>query len=210
MPAELQGSQAVITLLKSKYVTQVYLNGKDLGRSVSCYTPVEFPAGDAMRYGQENELLVCVGDRKWLPSQTAGSTDKEKVTYWPGIWDDVYVSFTGVLRAQRALVLPSAKDGKVAVKVQVRSFTPAQIRYGDPMSDSCLVEVQVAARQSGKVAGGPARRWIEAKRDNITLAQLEIPIDEPHLWTPEDPYLYTAKITIKDAEGQTRSAVSSA
>ena len=48
VPAELQGSQAVITLLKSKYVTQVYLNGKDLGRSVSCYTPVEFPAGECL------------------------------------------------------------------------------------------------------------------------------------------------------------------
>jgi beta-galactosidase len=202
VPADLQGREAVITLLKSKYVTQAYLNGKDLGRSVSCYTPVEFPAGDAIRFGEQNELLVCVGDRKWLPSQAAGSTDKEKVTYWPGIWDDVFVSFTGALRARRALVLPSSKDGKVVVKAQVRSFAPAQTRYGDPMSDSCLVQVEVVARRGVKVTGGPARRWIEAKRDNITLVRLEIPIEEPHLWTPEDPFLYTAKITVKDAAGK--------
>ena len=72
----------VVTVLKSKYLTDVFLNGRYLGGSMSSYTPIEFPLGSSVRYGEENELLIRVGDRKWLPSQAAGSTDKEKVTYW--------------------------------------------------------------------------------------------------------------------------------
>ncbi|HJZ41674.1 MAG TPA: hypothetical protein VJ203_15005, partial [Bacteroidales bacterium] len=86
---ELEGNEAMITLKKSQYVTQVFINGIDLGTSVACYTPVEFRATGAIKFGANNEILVRVGDRVWLPSEAAGGTDKEKEHYLPGIWDDV-------------------------------------------------------------------------------------------------------------------------
>ncbi|HLA39079.1 MAG TPA: glycoside hydrolase family 2, partial [Candidatus Glassbacteria bacterium] len=206
VPADLKGSQATVTLLKSKYVTQVYLNGLDLGRSIACYTPVEFAAGEAVRYGAENELLVCVGDRKRLPSEAAGSTDKEKVTYWPGIWDNVSVSFTGRFRVDRLLVLPDAAGGKATVKVRVRSFLPAQIQYGDPMNDSCRVEVALAEKRSGRAAGSQSRT-VALKRDNLTMVEFEIPVETLHRWSPEAPFLYTASVELKDYAGQTSDRV---
>ena len=72
VPADAEGLNGVVSILKSKYVTGVYLNGRHLGGSMSSYTPVEFPLGSAVRCGAENELLVRVGDRKWLPSQGGG------------------------------------------------------------------------------------------------------------------------------------------
>ncbi|MDH5399316.1 MAG: hypothetical protein OEX02_14290 [Cyclobacteriaceae bacterium] len=50
----------MITIKKSQYVTQVYLNGMDLGTSMACYTPVEFPLAQAVKYGEENEVLIKV------------------------------------------------------------------------------------------------------------------------------------------------------
>ena len=79
----------MITLKKSQYVTQVYINGMDMGTSMACYTPVEFPVNKAIKFGAENEILIRVGDRIWLPAEAAGGTDKEKEHYLPGIWDDV-------------------------------------------------------------------------------------------------------------------------
>jgi len=63
VPADLKESQAVLTLRKSKYVTRAILNGIDLGESMACYTPVEFIASGALRYGAENELLICLDDQ---------------------------------------------------------------------------------------------------------------------------------------------------
>jgi len=98
---ELEGKEAMITLKKSQYVTQVFVNGIDMGTSVACYTPVEFPISKALKFGAENEVMVKVGDRIWLPSEAAGGTDKEKEHYLPGIWDDVSLSFTGDVRISR-------------------------------------------------------------------------------------------------------------
>ncbi|HUU28828.1 MAG TPA: glycoside hydrolase family 2 TIM barrel-domain containing protein [archaeon] len=195
---DLKNLNAVLTILKSKYVTQAYLNGIELGQSISCYTPIEFPAAHAVRYGEENELLLCLGDRKRLPSSAAGSTDKEKVTYWPGIWDDVYLSFTGPFRIKSALLLPSVNQRKVTAKVLIRGFYPAQIQYGDRMQDTCQVEIAIREKKSGKPAGTPVVDTEIVKRDNLTQTVIEIPMENAHLWTPDDPFLYTAAIVLRD------------
>jgi len=201
VPADLKGRQAVLTILKSKYVTQAFLNGIELGQSVSCYTPVEFPASHALRFGQENELLVRLDDRKRLPSQAAGSTDKEKVTYWPGIWDEVYLSFTGLLRVNNVLLLPSVAQSRVTAKVRVRSFLPAQVQYGDRMQDSCTVEITVREKGSATQAVAPVSRSQIVKRDNFTVIEFDVPIRNPRLWSPEDPFIYTATVTLRDSRG---------
>lgn len=201
VPAELQGTQATLTLLKSMYVTQAYVNGMDVGTSIACYTPVEFPVASAIQFGKENELLVKVGDRAWLPSAAAGSTDKEKVAYLPGIWDDVSISFTGPFRAHRVLTLPSIKENKVAVKLQIRNFYPAQIQYGDPMEDSCEAQVVVREKKSGQPIGEAVKQTIKTKRDAMTECAIDVPMPNAHLWTPDDPFLYTAQITLVGKSG---------
>jgi beta-galactosidase len=195
IPKELQGKQAVLKMLKSKYVTTVFINGMEMGSSMACYSPIDFPVTRAIRFGEENEILIRVDDRQWLPSQAAGSTDKEKVNYLPGIWDDVTLSFTGPFRIHRSLMLPSVKEKKVRVKVLLRSFLPSQATYGAQMLDSCSIMIRIREKQSlREVAAAEIRA--ELKRDNITQINREIEIPGAHLWTPGDPFLYEAEITL--------------
>ncbi|HBL77458.1 MAG: beta-glycosidase [Bacteroidetes bacterium GWF2_42_66] len=197
---ELDGKEAVITIKKSQYVTQVYINGMDMGTSMACYTPVEFPVTKALKFGVENEILIKVGDRVWLPSEAAGGTDKEKEHYLPGIWDDVLLSFTGNVRINRLLVLPSVSGKKVTVKAQIRNFKPAQIFYGDAMSDSVILDISIAEKLSGKVVAGKSGKF-NAKRDNLSEAVLEIPLQEFTNWSPDKPFLYVVNATLKTDKG---------
>lgn len=196
IPKELEGKEGVITIKKSQYVTQVYVNGMDMGTSMACYTPVEFPITRALRPGLENEILIKVGDRVWLPSEAAGGTDKEKEHYLPGIWDDVQLSFTGNVRVNRLLVLPSVSGKKVTVKTQIRNFKPAQIFYGDAMSDSVTLDIAIAEKLSGKVIATKSQK-VAAKRDNLSVAEMEIPLSTFTNWTPDQPFLYVATATLK-------------
>lgn len=205
IPKEMEGKSGVISIKKSQYVTQVYVNGIDLGTSMACYTPVEFPVLKHLKYGAENEILIKVGDRIWLPSEAAGGTDKEKEHYLPGIWDDVELSFTGDIRVNRLLVLPSVANRNVTVKAQIRNFRPAQIYYGDAMNDTVTFEVSVIEKISGKVVATKNAR-LNAKRDNITEARLDIPFGEFTKWSPDNPFLYTVKarlITEKSISDET-------
>lgn len=200
IPKELEGKDGMITIKKSQYVTQVYVNGIDLGTSMACYTPVEFPLSESIKYGAENEILVKVGDRVWLPSEAAGGTDKEKEHYLPGIWDDVLLSFTGNARINRLLVLPSVAGKKITVKALIRNFKPAQIFYGDAMSDSVTLDISIAEKLTGKVVASKSSRFA-AKRDNLSEVMLEIPISKFTNWSPEKPFLYMAKATLKTGKG---------
>jgi len=195
IPAENEGLEAMISILKSKYVTQVYVNGMDVGQSVACYTPIDLKITQALRFGVENEILIRVGERIWLPPHAAGSTDKEKVHYIPGIWDDVFLSFSGKQKILKNLVLPSVKGKKVDVKLLVRNFYPQQVMYGDPMQDSVKAEISIREKASGRqIATG----IIEGTtvRDNETQLTIEIPVDNFKTWSPEEPFLYEAEIKL--------------
>lgn len=197
---ELENSEGMITIRKSQYVTQVYINGLDMGTSMACYTPVEFPVTKAIKYGAENEILIKVGDRVWLPSEAAGGTDKEKEHYLPGIWDDVLLSFTGKMRINRLLILPSVAEKKVTIKMQVRNLNPAQIFYGDMMSDSIIAEVSITEKTTGKKVAGATGHFM-SKRDNITETVIEIPLTTFSDWSPEKPFLYLADVILKNSKG---------
>jgi beta-galactosidase len=200
IPKELEGKEGMITIKKSQYVTQVYINGMDLGTSMACYTPIEFSVSKAINYGAENEILIKVGERTWLPAEAAGGTDKEKEHYLPGIWDDVSLSFTGDIRINRLLILPSVETKKIIVKAQVRSLIPAQIFYGDPMNDSIRIEVSISEKISGKKVASVQGKF-SAKRDNLSETVLEIPFAEFTSWTPEKPFLYTASARLINIKG---------
>ncbi len=200
IPEELQNREGMITIKKSQYVTQVYINGIDLGTSMACYTPVEFPVTRAIKFGTDNEILIKVGERVWLPAQAAGGTDKEKEHYLPGIWDDVSLSFTGNIRINRLLILPSVANKSITVKTQLRSLIPAQIFYGDPMEDSVDLEVVITEKNSGKQVLSSVGHF-RVKRDNLTDTELEIPFSDFTVWTPRAPYLYVATAHLKTAKG---------
>jgi|GEM_PF-1972067 len=199
IPASLQGMQGYITIKKSQYVTQVFVNGMDMGSSMECYTPIEFPITSALKFGQKNEILIKVGDRYWLPYAAAGSTDKEKMHYLPGIWDDVEISFTGYNRAHKVLMLPSVKDGKVTAKVLVYSMHPA-MNILEPQSwMDCRITIDVYEKVSGKkVASGEIKGRI--KRDNRTELDTDIPMTDIHKWSPDDPFMYKAVVNVYDSD----------
>ena len=199
VPKHLEGKEAMITIKKSQYVTQVFVNGIDMGTSMACYTPVEFPL-TSLKAGMENEILIKVGDRVWLPSEAAGSTDKEKEHYLPGIWDDVFISFTGRVRVNRLLVLPSVAAKIVTVKAQLRNLNPAQVFYGGSMIDSVTLDIAIAEKLTGKVVATKSGRFA-TKRDNVAYAEMEIPISEFTNWSPDKPFLYKATATLRNDKG---------
>ncbi|EEU52654.1 MULTISPECIES: glycoside hydrolase family 2 protein [Parabacteroides] len=191
--------QLFLTIKKSQYVTRVFVNGHEVGASMECYTPMDFNITSAVKYGSDNEILIQVGDRAWLPSEAAGGTDKEKVHYLPGIWDDVFITATGKMWVDKVLFLPSLAKGLVTVKTLVRSLYPPQMLYGDKMKDSCKIEFCVKEKTTGRIVG---KKMIEgeAKRDNRTYFETSISLDNPKAWTPDSPFLYEGEVSVYDQD----------
>ncbi|MGV3541521.1 MAG: hypothetical protein ACO1OQ_17015 [Rufibacter sp.] len=189
-----QGQEAVLTIKKSQYVTQVYVNGIDLGAYVECYTPIDVVITRALKYGQENEILLKVGDRYWLPSHAAGGTDKEKEHYLPGIWDDVFISYSGKLRVHRVLALPNLKNKTVNVKAKIWNLNLYETPNGTKV-DRVDYQVNIYEKKSRKKVAN-TKGFLRIIRDQINEISIELPITDPHAWSPDDPFLYTAEVVV--------------
>jgi len=198
IPREKEGKEVVLTLKKSKYVTQVFVNGQDMGTSIACYTPIDLQVTRAIQFGEVNEVLIRVGDFAWLPPEAAGSSDKEKQNYIPGIWDDVQLSFTEKIRIHRCLILPDINNEEVNVKLQVQNFYPSQqTSRGDKYND-CTFDILIRERSSGRTVSNISGIEFRSKKFNRTILEQKVPLKDAHLWTPSDPFLYEAIITMKD------------
>jgi len=66
------------------------LNGTKVGSRDSCFTAGHYNVSDAIRWGDENEIVVRVGAHPAvLPPGNTTPYDFEKEYWTPGIWDSV-------------------------------------------------------------------------------------------------------------------------
>ncbi len=198
IPRELEGQEAVLSVLKSQFVTQAFVNGMEAGSSIACFTPLDLPVTPLLRYGEANEILIRVGDHRWLPSAAPGGLDGEKVNYTPGIWDDVELTFCGRFRIHRALVLPSLKEKTARVKLLIQCLSPARTGYGVALTEPFTVNVALKEKSTGTQVA-TASRAFRMRGGKISQFELDIPLANPHAWTPEDPFLYSAQVTLLDS-----------
>lgn len=193
----LKGKQLYLTIKKSQFQTFVYVNGRVVGESMECYTPITLNITDAITLGKKNEIIIQVGDRAWLSSDAAGSIDQEKVHYLPGIWDDVFISATGDIMIDKALFLPSFQKKEIMVKTKIRSTYSPQMRNSVKILHPCKLEIRIKEKKTGTVV---ASKIVDLKitRNNETFFETTLPIENPNPWSPESPFLYEGEIEVLD------------
>jgi len=186
---------AVLKVAKAMFGTKVFLNGAMLGEHDPCFTPGYFDAGGALREGT-NELVVRVGScRSALPLSVPTGFDFEKRRYIPGIFDEVELILTGTPHVVRVQAAPDIARGLVRTQVTLDrtvSSTRTRIHFTVAEAKTSRVVVQQTAQIQTKGGGG---------EETFTT---EIPIDQAHLWSPEDPYLYDLTVRTDGDECQIR------
>lgn len=83
---------------KVKYHARVFLNNEFVGEQLYCFSSASF---DIRRYlnprGEENELMIATGTFDLMPDTVIWGNDFEKITYIPGIYDNVELILSGFL-----------------------------------------------------------------------------------------------------------------
>ena len=200
VPEGQKGKKSVLNILKSRFNTQVSLNGIDLGTYMQNSTPIECDLTNYLNYDKENILLVRVDDISRNPIQSAFSMDIEQFTYIPGIWDNVFITFTGPVRIVRTLLLPNAKDGNVIARIMLQNHDNKIRHEFSLLKYPSDVSVIIREKKSGKIISSEIHQKTEVtclSRDEISI---EIPVNNAHLWTPDDPFLYEAVIKVSSNE----------
>ncbi|MEN8157401.1 MAG: hypothetical protein ABFS10_10650 [Bacteroidota bacterium] len=187
---------AVLKILKSRYNTQVILNGHDCGTYMQCNTPVEADLTDHISYEKENILLVRIGDRAWLPKESATGFDREKFTDIPGIWDDVSISFTGPMQIHRALVLPDMEGERAEVKLKLENRAKVLERNMEYSEIEYTLSAFLREKQSGKRVSQTVEQKGKLRCQQFEQIRLEMELPGARPWSPADPFLYETVISV--------------
>ncbi|MEN8228380.1 MAG: alpha-L-fucosidase [Bacteroidota bacterium] len=192
---------AVLKILKSRYNTQIFLNGHDCGTYMQCNTPVEADLTEFISFDKENVLLVRIGDRAWLPKESATGFDREKFTDIPGIWDDVSISFTGPVQIHRALILPNLKDEKAEIKLKMENRAKLVERGMEHSEIEYTLSAYLKEKKSGKRVSQTFEKRGKLKCQQFEEMNFMMDLPGAHPWSPDDPFLYEAVISIS-ADGK--------
>ncbi len=173
----------------------VYVNGQEAGRHVGGYTAFAFDITDLVRAGEPNRLLVAV-DNRHDPDVPPLNAD---FTFYGGIYRDVWLLATAPLHFD---VLDHASPG-VYIDTPQASRERATVRVR-----SRIVEedgAQAAARVLHRILDAHGREVSRFTspvplQSQTSVAEAEQVIENPHLWSPANPYLYTLETLLYDGD----------
>ena len=180
-------AKAILKIHKARYGTKVFLNGQVVGEHLPCFTPAYLDLKPWLKgNGQANELVIRVGaDRQCLPQGVPTGWDFEKYLYIPGIYDSVELILSGSPYLQNVQAVPDLAAQAVRLVAEVAADAPADV----------TLQAVVAEARSGKEAGKASRRTAGDPKLKPQTIEVVVPLAGCHLWTPEDPFLYEARLS---------------
>lgn len=198
VPKSQRGKTTILTALKSRFNTQILLNGMDLGTYMQNNTPIDVDLTDYLSVGKENELLIRLGEREWIPKEAATGFDREKYSDFPGIWDDIFIEFGGPVRVHRALALPNLDEKKATIKLQLENYAKILERNTEYSYIEFTLEALIREKLSGRIVT-ESKTITDKIQCQIEQKEISLKFDFKEgikAWSPADPFLYEAVVKV--------------
>lgn len=189
----LKNKRTIIDFEGIMYVGDVYLNGERVGGTDYGYLGFDIDLSNKLKYGEENIIAVRANTSNPLNSRwyTGG-----------GLFRDVHIITTDpqLYFARHPLYITTSENKYINIQAEVTNYTrDSEMSLMVRIKDN---ENTVIYEKAEKVDFNR-----KSRSNEIKLPAIQLPA--PHLWSCEDPYLYTAEVLLTDKNGQVRDVASS-
>ena len=172
-----KNKRVFVTIGASDWKTTVWLDGVELGSHQGGYTPFSFELKN-LKHGTKQNLVIRVDDKR----RDFTLYGKQGYGNARGLWQTIYVEARGQNFLDALHFTPDIDKNQVTVTAYLAS----------PSTKDLDFTVDIAGVKQDNM------RQIFPK--NKTEYSFVIPIPSSHLWTLEDPFLYTATAKLGDDE----------
>ena len=190
LPASFKNNHVLLHFGAVDWLCDVYVNGKKAGTHQGGYDPFSFDITPLLNKKGEQQIAVRVWDPSDEGPQPRGKQVNKPSGIWytpvTGIWQTVWMEAVPPTYIAATRQTPDIDKKMVNVWADIHNLQP-----GDDLVFS-------AWKGSEKIA--------EGKSANGNTADLLIP--NPQLWSPQHPFLYDLKISVR-RKGKTVDEVSS-
>lgn len=194
--SDLKGRRIYLYFEGANQTADVYVNEKFVGNHIGGYTAFAFDVTDAVKFGENNLIAVKVDNsfNADIPPLTAD------FTFYGGIYRDVWLIATDELHFKTT---DYASSGVTVTTPNLSATSSAIVNVrGTVVNDSSKkrnfdVLSQVFDAEGKEVNNAISSVAVEPKAEagfeNETMG-----LKKFNLWSPENPYLYTVKTTIRE------------
>ncbi|MBC7329766.1 discoidin domain-containing protein [bacterium] len=193
IPPVMEGMRLFLRFEAVHYYCEVYLNGKKVGAHEGGFTPFEFDITDFVNWQGENELLVGVKDKSFY--DVNGLTPYPWGSFWGGhirgIWQDVYLIARPQVYIDDIFVNTSYRNKEMKVKLWIQNKSASEQNLG--------VFLSILDKEGKEVPLPIQEKPMRLAPDERGEIEFVIPWNNPRLWSPDDPYLYTLVASIHNS-----------
>jgi len=169
----------------------VWVNSKQVGSHRGGYDPFIFDITSALNDAGKQEIVLSV----WDPTNTGYQPRGKQVKRPGGIW---YTAVTGIWQTVWLEAVPEAYIKSLKIVTDIDSKV---VRVTAVCPDEAIGYRLEAEAKDG---------WFtKAKGKGESNKEIVLQIKKPKLWSPDSPFLYDLKVTLKNNKGKTVDAVSS-
>ena len=188
VPNEWSNKRLFVKFYGVQSIADVFVNGHHAGEHRGGWTAFTFEITPYLKYGENNSLVVVVNNsyqNDILPTSS-------EINLYGGIYRDVELIVT-----ERTTVSP-LYYGSDGILIHQNNITDTSVDataavYVTAVEDkSCDMTITVQAPSGETVFS----RFMKARIEPNTPVNIPFRIDEPLLWSPEEPNLYTVNIGI--------------
>lgn len=168
--------------------TTVLVNGERVGEHRGGYDPFSFDITDALTGSGEQEITVLVSDPTDAGTQPRGKQVSRPRGIWytpvSGIWQTVWMEPVPDVHIKGIFSEPDIDAGAVSVRVTAANTAA---------DDRVVLTVTRDGDTVAHTAGSPG-------------ARLVVPLPNPELWTPDQPFLYGLKVSLQRGDKEVDAA----
>lgn len=193
--SDLKNKRIFLYFEGANQVADVYVNERKAGQHIGGYTAFSFDITDFVKFGETNLIAVKVDNsfNENIPPLTAD------FTFYGGIYRDVWLLATDEVHFK---VTDYASSGVqiITPNVTEKSGT-VNVRGTIVNTDGKTRNVEIVnsiVDQEGKEISSAASKLEIKPKTETNFEQTTKTIANPKLWSPENPYLYTVRTTIRE------------
>ena len=215
VPADMQGKNVTVYFEAIMGRQEIYVNGQKVKENKGGYLPISINLTEAGVNAGDDCLIAVMADNSddntYPPGKKQNALD---FAYHGGMYRDVWL----IGKSPVAITDPnemnqvagggiflhydniSEKSADVFINVNVKADLPMRerLRVGEQSSGMGVITAEVVAKI--KTAEGKLlktlKQKISLKKGEDKTAILSTTLKNPHLWSPEDPYLYQVEISL--------------
>ena len=188
--AKWKGQRVLLHFGAVDFDTTVWVNGTKVGIHRGGYDPFTFDITDALNDAGQQEVVLSVWDPTNAGTQPRGKQVKKPGGIWytavTGIWQTAWVEPVPEVYIKWIKIVPDIDSESVCITVA--------------STDPAGYSVEVEAKDG----------WFtKAKKKGMAGEEIVLNMNNPKLWSPDSPFLYDLKVTLKNSKGKKVDAVSS-